>query len=114
MKTPNKSNVLSDEYSTNNPNDKDRRRSRSRGQPSQTAGSKAGDIFKDKNGEPSIIDKMNKIYSINKERIDIEANNLDTVEELIEKFKKERIKVYKYNYNIDERVQNFRQFEAYL
>jgi hypothetical protein len=51
---------------------------------------------------------MNKIYSINKERIDMEANNLDTVEELIEKFKKERIKVYKYNYNIDERVQNFR------
>ena len=47
---------------------------------------------------------MNQIYSLNKERIDMEANNLDTVEELIEKFKKERIKVYKYNYNIDERV----------
>ena len=45
---------------------------------------------------------------INKERIDRERNNLDTVEELIEKFKKDKIKVYKYNYNIDERVQNFR------
>jgi hypothetical protein len=54
------------------------------------------------------------MYLEAKERIDADANNLDTVEELIEKFKKERIKVYKYNYNIDERVQNFRQFEAYL
>jgi len=51
---------------------------------------------------------MNMIYYANKEKIDAERSNLDTVEELIEKFKKEKIKVYKYNYNIDERVQNFR------
>ena len=37
-------------------------------------------------------------------KIDYEKKNLDTVDELIEKFKKEKIKVYKYNYNIDERV----------
>ena len=51
---------------------------------------------------------MEQIYQQNAERIDAEKTNLDTVEELIERFKKERIKVYKYNYNIDERVQNFR------
>ena len=47
---------------------------------------------------------MNQIYLINKIKIDKDRNNLDTVEELIEKFKKEKIKVYKYNYNIDESV----------
>ena len=47
---------------------------------------------------------MNQIYQNNKKKIDYDRYNLDTVEELIEKFKKEKIKVYKYNYNIDERV----------
>lgn len=58
MKSSNKSNVTPDDYSTNNP---DKRRSRSRGQPSQTAGSKAGDNWtkKDSYGEPNIMDKMN-------------------------------------------------------
>lgn len=55
-------------------------------------------------GMPSILDKMNEEYNKNKVKIDYERNNLDTVDELIEKFKKVKIKVYKYNYNIDERV----------
>jgi len=58
----------------------------------------------------SILEKMAEAYEKSKEKIDYDRNNLDTVDELIEKFKKEKIKVYKYNYNIDERVQNFRQF----
>ena len=51
---------------------------------------------------------MAEEYNKAKEKIDFDKGNLDTVDELIEKFKKEKIKVYKYNYNIDERVQNFR------
>ena len=57
---------------------------------------------------------MQQKYELAVEKIDKEKFNLDCLDEIEEKFKTKRIKCYKYNYNIDEKVQNFRQFEAYL
>lgn len=47
-------------------------------------------------------------YNEAKVRIDRAKYNLDCIDEIQERMKNKRIKCYKYNYNIDEKVQNFR------
>ena len=47
---------------------------------------------------------MQQKYELAVEKIDKEKFNLDCLDEIEEKFKTKRIKCYKYNYNIDEKV----------
>ena len=47
---------------------------------------------------------MQEKYDEAKVKIDRDRFNLDCIDEIQERFKKQKIKCYKYNYNIDEKV----------
>jgi len=57
---------------------------------------------------------MDEEYSKSKKRIAKEYENVDEIYLIEQKFKDNKIKLIKYNYSLDEIVQNMSAYEGYM
>ena len=62
----------------------------------------------------AVLNEMSQKYNSSKAIFRKASKNYALIDQIKKKFSKNKIKCFKYNYNIDANVQNWRQFESYM